>query len=74
MLKRLGGKPKGDAHKPTRRKATMKDVADLAGVSLATVSRALSSSADVSPRLSHRVQAAARRLDYAVNINARGLR
>jgi LacI family repressor for deo operon, udp, cdd, tsx, nupC, and nupG len=52
----------------------MKDVADLAGVSLATVSRALSASADVSPRLSHRVQAAARRLDYAVNINARGLR
>ena len=52
----------------------MKDVATLAGVSLATVSRTLSAAAEVSPRLSRRVQAAARRLNYAVNINARGLR
>jgi DNA-binding LacI/PurR family transcriptional regulator len=52
----------------------MRDVADLAGVSLATVSRALSATAEVSPFLSRRVQAAAQRLDYAVNINARGLR
>jgi LacI family repressor for deo operon, udp, cdd, tsx, nupC, and nupG len=75
MLKRASGRLEGEAAAPPRRrKATMKDVADLAGVSLATVSRALSASAEVSPRLSQRVQTAARRLDYAVNINARGLR
>ncbi len=56
------------------RKATMKDVANLAGASLASVSRALSASAAVSPDLSRRIEAAARKLDYAVNINARGLR
>ena len=75
MRKRAGKMPNGGAARPLRpRKATMKDVADLAGVSLATVSRTLSAAAEVSPRLSRRVQAAARRLDYAVNINARGLR
>ena len=75
MLKRVGGKPEDEAAQPPRRrKATMKDVADLAGVSLATVSRTLSATAEVSPRLSRRVQAAASRLDYAVNANARGLR
>jgi len=75
MRKRVGKAPNSGAARPLRRrKATMKDVADLAGVSLATVSRTLSSAAEVSPRLSRRVQAAAQRLDYAVNINARGLR
>ena len=75
MRKRAGKTPDSGAARPRRRrKATMKDVADLAGVSLATVSRTLSAAAEVSPRLSRRVQAAARRLDYAVNINARGLR
>ena len=76
MRKRAGKSDKqtASAQLQRRRKATMKDVADLAGVSLATVSRTLSAAAEVSPRLSRRVQAAARRLDYAVNINARGLR
>ena len=75
MRKRAGKTPISVAARSRRqRKATMKDVADLAGVSLATVSRTLSAAAEVSPRLSRRVQAAARRLDYAVNINARGLR
>ena len=75
MLRRANETPEREAGQPgRRRKATMKDVADLAGVSLATVSRALSASAEVSPRLSRRVQAAASRLNYAVNINARGLR
>jgi len=75
MQKRAGKLPDSGAARPRRRrKATMKDVADLAGVSLATVSRTLSAAAEVSPLLSRRVQAAARRLDYAVNINARGLR
>jgi LacI family repressor for deo operon, udp, cdd, tsx, nupC, and nupG len=75
MLRRANETPEREAGQlGRRRKATMKDVADLAGVSLATVSRALSASAEVSPRLSRRVQAAASRLNYAVNINARGLR
>ncbi len=56
------------------RKATMKDVARVAGASLASVSRALSASASVSPDLARRIEAAAQKLDYAVNINARGLR
>lgn len=74
MQKRAGNTRDDGSAQPRRRKATMKDVADLAGVSLATVSRTLSAAAEVSPRLSRRVQAAAQRLDYAVNINARGLR
>jgi LacI family repressor for deo operon, udp, cdd, tsx, nupC, and nupG len=75
MQKRVGMPTDSGAARPQRRrKATMKDVADLAGVSLATVSRTLSAAAEVSPRLSRRVQAAAQQLDYAVNINARGLR
>jgi LacI family repressor for deo operon, udp, cdd, tsx, nupC, and nupG len=56
------------------RQATMRDVAALAGVSLATVSRTLSGSAAVSPRLSRRVEAAAHKLDFAINVNARRLR
>ena len=75
MQKRVGEIENAGASAPRRRrKATMKDVADLAGVSLATVSRTLSATVEVSPRLSRRVEAAARRLDYAVNVNARGLR
>jgi len=75
MRKRASKAPDRVATQPRRlRKATMKDVANLAGVSLATVSRTLSAAAEVSPRLSRRVEAAAQQLDYAVNINARGLR
>ena len=54
---------------------TMKDVAELAGVSLATVSRAFSTtSGDVSEKLRSRIEHAARQLDYTVNYNARSLR
>lgn len=42
----------------------MKDVASLAGVSLATVSRVLSGRADVHPDLAERVQDAVRKLGY----------
>ncbi len=53
---------------------TMKDVAAKAGVSLATVSRALSATADVSPDLAGRIQKAAEELNYTVNFNASSLR
>jgi LacI family repressor for deo operon, udp, cdd, tsx, nupC, and nupG len=52
----------------------MKDVAAKAGVSLATVSRALSATADVSPDLAGRIQKAAEELNYTVNFNASSLR
>ena len=45
----------------------MSDVADVAGVSVATVSRVLGESGVVSPRLRTRVEAAARQLGYRPN-------
>jgi LacI family repressor for deo operon, udp, cdd, tsx, nupC, and nupG len=52
----------------------MKDVAARASVSLATVSRAMSASTDVSDNLRRRIEQAAQELDYTVNFNARSLR
>lgn len=52
----------------------MKDVARLAGVSLATVSAVLSGSSYVSPDLTHRVQKAVQTLGYAPNSVARSLK
>lgn len=52
----------------------IKDVADLAGVSPATVSRALNNVPTVHPELAERVRFAARRLDYRANGIARSLR
>ena len=59
---------------PRRSTATMKDVAARAGVSLATVSRAMSSTTDVSDDLTRRIHNAAHELNYTVNFNARSLR
>lgn len=50
------------------------DVAQAAGVSVATVSRALNDSARVDPVLAERVRAAAKRLGYRPNAVARNLR
>jgi LacI family transcriptional regulator len=55
-------------------RATVGDVAKLAGVSTATVSRVLTGSVPVSPALRDRVQAAAESLEYSVNEVARALR
>ena len=52
----------------------MRDVAEAAGVSTATVSRVLNKSADVDPALVERVMAAVERLRYKPNLTARGLR
>jgi DNA-binding LacI/PurR family transcriptional regulator len=54
--------------------ATMKDVARLAEVSLATVSAVLSGAAYVSPDLTGRVQAAVKALGYAPNTIASSLK
>lgn len=53
--------------------ATIRDVASEAGVSTATVSRALNGAARVSEKTRRRVLAAADRLDYWPNIAARAL-
>lgn len=54
--------------------ASIKDVAEAAGVSTATVSRVLSNGANVRPELRARVQAAVDRLGYRPNLVARSLR
>lgn len=53
---------------------TIREVAAAAGVSIATVSRVLSGTDNVSPELAARVEAAARRLGYRTNRVARALR
>ena len=53
---------------------TSRDIADLAGVSQATVSRALRNSPLVRKETRERIQAIARELNYYVNRNAAGLR
>lgn len=55
------------------RDATIKDIARTAGVSYATVSRALNGKYGVKPSTRERVLAAARRLGYRPNAIARGL-
>lgn len=59
---------------PTRRPATMREVAALAGVSTATVSRVLSGSRRSSPAVRERIVAAAQRLDYRPSAVARALK
>lgn len=54
-------------------RATLKDVAQLAGVSTATVSYALSGKRTISEETKQRIQAAISELDYVPDLNARGL-
>jgi LacI family transcriptional regulator len=63
-----------DAGDITRRPATMKEVASLAGVSIKTVSRVINQEAGVSPQLAERVLDAVRRLGYHHNTTASNLR
>jgi LacI family transcriptional regulator len=59
---------------PLARSATMSDVARLAGVSVATVSRTLSGTRAVDPALQRKVTDAAEQLGYQVNLVGRALR
>lgn len=54
--------------------STMKDVAKLAGVSIATVSCALSGTKSVAPATYKRIQAAISELNYVPNLSARNLK
>ena len=58
-----------DSHKPV----TMRTVAELAGVSMATVSRVLNDSASVDPQMAERVRAVMVKLKYQPNRAARAL-
>lgn len=55
------------------RRATAKEVAQLAGVSIAAVSRTFTEGASVSPRMREKVLAATRSLGYQPNVLARSL-
>lgn len=57
-----------------RRRATMRDVAALAGVGIKTVSRVVNGEAGVSPAMAQRVNDAARALNYRPDLNAGNLR
>jgi LacI family transcriptional regulator len=61
-------------HRILERKATMSDVARVAGVSLMTVSRVLNGTAKVSPETERQVRRAVEKLRYRPNELARALR
>ena len=71
-----GGADVGEAapERPDAPPASLRDVAELAGVAISSASRALSNSPSVSAELRARVAAAASELGYRPNLLARGLR
>jgi len=54
-------------------KSTIKDIAKALGISIATVSRALTGSYDVNPETKERIIEKAREFHYKPNIQARNL-
>ncbi|ELP70769.1 transcriptional regulator, LacI family [Streptomyces turgidiscabies Car8] len=65
--------PRTDQPDGPRRRATINDVAQLAGVSRQTVSRAVNDKGEIDPATKERVLEAARLLDYRPSRFARGL-
>lgn len=59
---------------PAHKRPTVKDVAELAGVAVSSVSRVFTDHDDVSEAMRERVQRAAEELGYRPNLIARGLR
>src|SRR5260370_16426956 len=59
---------------PVEGKVQMEDIAQLAGVSRSTVSRALSHSSVVNPETRERIERLARSLKYSIHVGARNLR
>lgn len=55
-------------------RATITDIAELAGVSIATVSRVVNGTAEVDPEMADRVRAAVKELNYRPHAAARGLK
>lgn len=54
--------------------ATLKDIAEACGVSVATVSKALNNARDIGPETAQKIRAAARELGYYPNAAARALK
>jgi DNA-binding LacI/PurR family transcriptional regulator len=65
---------RGKSIPPVGGKVQMEDIAQLAGVSRSTVSRALSHSPVVNPETRERIERLARSLKYSINVGARNLR
>ncbi|GIE94122.1 LacI family DNA-binding transcriptional regulator [Paractinoplanes rishiriensis] len=64
---------RADAGEPATRRATIRDVAAAAGVSIATVSRILAGNYPSAPATRTKVMRAVRELDYVANAHARAL-